>query len=54
MGVTVVIANDTPTPSMVAGNLIKPEAKLSSQVEQAWAGAYTWKPELSPKARSPS
>jgi hypothetical protein len=41
MGVTVVIANDAPAPSMVAGNLIKPEAKLSSQVEQAWAGAYT-------------
>ena len=47
MGVTVVIANDAPTPSLVAGNLIKPEAKLSSQVEQAWAGAYTWEPELS-------
>jgi hypothetical protein len=49
MGVTVVIANDTPTPSMVAGNLIKPEDKLTSQVEQAWAGAYTWEPELSPE-----
>jgi lipoprotein-anchoring transpeptidase ErfK/SrfK len=47
-GVTVVIANDTPTPSMVAGNLIKPQDMLSSQVEQAWAGAYTWEPELAP------
>jgi hypothetical protein len=46
-GVTVVIANDTATPSMLAGSLIKPEATLSSQVEQAWAGAYTWEPELS-------
>ena len=49
MGVTVVIANDTPTPTMVAGNLIKPQDTFSSQVEQAWAGAYTWEPELSPE-----
>ena len=48
MGVTVVIANDTPAPSLVAGNLIRPEATFASQVEQAWAGAYTWNPELSP------
>lgn len=46
-GVTVVIANDTATPSMLAGSLIKPEDKLSSQVEAAWNGAYTWEPELS-------
>ena len=49
MGVTVVIANDTATPSMLAGNLIKPEAGFAAQVEQAWAGAYTWEPELSPE-----
>jgi lipoprotein-anchoring transpeptidase ErfK/SrfK len=47
MGVTVVIANDTATPSMLAGSLIKPQDTLSSQVEQAWSGAYTWEPELS-------
>jgi lipoprotein-anchoring transpeptidase ErfK/SrfK len=46
-GVTVVIANDTPTPSLVAGTLLKPRDTLSSQVEQAWNGAYTWEPELS-------
>jgi lipoprotein-anchoring transpeptidase ErfK/SrfK len=47
-GVTVVIANDTPTPTMVAGNLIAPEATLSAQVEAAWAGAYTWDPSRAP------
>ena len=47
MGVTVVIANDSPAPSMLAGNLIKPQASFASQVEQAWAGTYTWEPELS-------
>jgi lipoprotein-anchoring transpeptidase ErfK/SrfK len=46
MGVTVVIANDTATPSMLAGSLIKPQDTLSTQVEQAWSGAYTWEPEL--------
>jgi hypothetical protein len=48
-GVTVVIANDTPTPSLVAGNLIKAEDTLSTQVEQAWAGAYTWEPARAPE-----
>ena len=48
-GVTVVIANDTPTPTMVAGNLIAPEATLSAQVEAAWAGAYTWDPARAPE-----
>jgi lipoprotein-anchoring transpeptidase ErfK/SrfK len=49
MGVTVVIANDTATPSMLAGSLIKPEASFATQVEKAWAGAYTWEPELAPE-----
>jgi lipoprotein-anchoring transpeptidase ErfK/SrfK len=48
-GVTVVIANDTPTPTMVAGNLITPEATLSAQVEAAWSGAYTWDPSRAPE-----
>jgi lipoprotein-anchoring transpeptidase ErfK/SrfK len=48
-GVTVVIANDTPTPTMVAGNLIAPEATLSAQVEAAWSGAYTWDPSRAPE-----
>jgi hypothetical protein len=46
-GVTVVIANDTPTPSMTTANLIKPSDTLSTQVENAWPGAYTWDPSLS-------
>jgi hypothetical protein len=48
-GVTVVIANDTPTPTMVAGNLMAPEATLSAQVEAAWSGAYTWDPSRAPE-----
>jgi lipoprotein-anchoring transpeptidase ErfK/SrfK len=48
-GVTVVIANDSPTPTMTAGNLIAPEDTLSAQVEAAWAGAYTWDPARAPE-----
>jgi len=44
-GVTVVIKNDSATPSMVSANMLKPEDTLSTQVEQAWSGAYTWEPE---------
>jgi hypothetical protein len=47
-GVTVVIANDTPTPTMVGESLIAPST-LSAQVEAAWAGASTWNPALAPE-----
>jgi hypothetical protein len=44
----VVIANDTPTPTMVGESLIAPST-LSAQVEAAWAGAYTWDPTRAPE-----
>jgi lipoprotein-anchoring transpeptidase ErfK/SrfK len=47
-GVTVVIANDGPAPTMVSGDLIAPST-LSARIEAAWAGASTWDPERAPE-----
>ncbi|MEO8159949.1 MAG: L,D-transpeptidase family protein [Arenimonas sp.] len=47
-GVTVVIANDTATPTLVAGEMIAPST-LSARLEAAWDGVWTWDPARSPE-----
>jgi lipoprotein-anchoring transpeptidase ErfK/SrfK len=47
-GVTVVIANDGATPTVVASELIAPST-LSARLEAAWAGTWTWEPSRAPE-----
>jgi lipoprotein-anchoring transpeptidase ErfK/SrfK len=48
-GVTVVIAQEHATPAVVAGPPLVPKKTLSAEIEAAWSGTWTWKPELAPE-----
>jgi len=48
-GVTVVIAEEHAAPAVVSGPPLVPKKSLSAEVEAAWAGTWTWKPELAPE-----
>jgi lipoprotein-anchoring transpeptidase ErfK/SrfK len=48
-GVTVVIAEEHAAPAVVSGPPLVPKKSLSAEVEAAWSGTWTWKPELAPE-----